>query len=67
MFICEECKTKSKEKDRVFQSVDWCRTCVDKETQRNIKEDSVPGNKFMRTRPPKYMIFPKDQRKMFGY
>jgi len=66
MFVCIECKQKYKEKHRVFVGQNWCSTCVDREGKRHGKEDSIPGQKYAATRPPKYMLRP-DQYRFFGY
>lgn len=65
MFVCVECKQKTKEQNRVFEGQEWCQTCYDKETQRSIKEDST-NKPYVRTRPPKYMLNPNEYKK-FGY
>lgn len=69
MFICIECNKKCRESSRVFESNDsstgWCRKCYNIETKRSIKEDSV-GSPYMRTRPPKYMLQPKEYA-VYGY
>ncbi len=66
MFICIECGQKTKEKERVFVGRNWCHACFVVEGQRSVKEDTHKGNPYMKTRPPKYMLEPKDYPK-FGY
>lgn len=66
MFTCIECGQKTKERDRVYVGTDWCFACVDKENQRSMKEDVNGPQPWFRSRPPKYMLDPKDYAR-FGY
>lgn len=64
MFICTECGKKFKNDQSAINN--WCLTCHNIESQRSIAQDTIPGNKFIRTRPAKFMLQPSDY-KMFGY
>jgi hypothetical protein len=63
-FVCCECGETKSESERVFVGASWCRPCVDKESERSNREDSL--SRYVKRRPPKYMLDPADYAS-FGY
>lgn len=61
---CTTCRKPLTADTSVFQGSLVCQKCYDDESQRSRHDDAAGGG--MRSRPPKYMLDPKDYKK-FGY
>lgn len=64
MFICKECNKKLPNKESMFTTYELCVACYENDSLRSVKYDSIKQGLF--SRPPKYMLRPKDYKK-FGY